>query len=74
LPSLLTKFQQRGSEITGIRVDVQVNLPLTKPEPPQKSAISEQGLASLEKLEQDLPESELKVALTNLIRHQIDSK
>ena len=74
LPSLLTKFQQRGSEITGIRVDVQVNVPLTKPAPASKSAISDQGLASLEKLEHELPESNLKVALTNLIRHQIGSK
>jgi hypothetical protein len=74
LPSLLTKFQQRGIEITGIRVDVQVNAPLTKPAPPPKNPISNQGLASLEKLQQDLPESELKVALTNLIRHQIGSK
>jgi hypothetical protein len=73
LPSLLSKFQQRGCEITGIRVDVQVNLPLSKPAVAPKSAISDQGLASLKKLETDLPESELKVALTNLIRNQIES-
>lgn len=74
LPSLLTKFQQRGAEITGIRVDVQVNLPLINPAAHPKSAISSQGLASLEKLERDLPDSKLKVALTNLIQHQIESK
>lgn len=74
LPSLLTKFQQRGGEITGIQIDVQVNLPLAKPLPVKKNAISTQGLASLEKLKLDLPESKLKEALTNLLRHQSRSK
>jgi len=74
LPSLLTKFQQRGGEITGIQIDVQVNLPLTKTLPAKKNAISNQGLASLEKLKLDLPESGLKEALTNLLRNQHRSK
>lgn len=74
LPSLLTKFQQRGGEITGIHVDVQVNLPLAKSLPVKKNPISDQGIASLEKLESNLPDSELKVALTNLLRHQRRSK
>ena len=74
LPSLLTKFQKRGGEITGIQIDVQVNLPLAKPLPVKKNAISTQGLASLEKLKLDLPESILKEALTNLLRHQSRSK
>jgi len=74
LPSLLTKFQQRGSEITGIRVDVQVNPPLTTPAASEKNAISNLGLASLKKLESELPDSDLKLALANLIGHQVASK
>ena len=74
LPSLLTKFQQRGAEITGIQIDVQVNLPLENPLPAKKNTISGQGLASLEKLKLDLPESKLKEALTNLLRNQSHSK
>lgn len=74
LPSLLTKFRQRGGEITGIHIDVQVNLPLAKPLAAKKNAISNQGLASLEKLKLDLPESKLKEALTNLLRNQSRSK
>lgn len=73
LPSILTKFQQRGCEITGILVDVQVNQPSSKPAIAQKNPISYSGLASLTKLEQELPDSELKEALTNLIKHQIGS-
>ena len=74
LPSLLTKFQQRGGEITGIQIDVQVNLPLAKSLPVKKSAISDQGLAVLEKFKLDLPDSNLKVALTNLLKHHSRSK
>ena len=74
LPSLLTKFQQRGGEITGIQVDVQVNLPLTNSRTAKKSAISNQGLSSLKELEHELPDSDLKVALTNLIQNQGRSK
>ena len=74
LPSLLTKFQQRGGEITGIQVDVQVNLPLTNSRTAKKSAISNQGLSSLKELEHELPDSDLKVALTNLIQNQGGSK
>jgi hypothetical protein len=74
LPSLLTKFQQRGGEITGIHIDVQVNLPLANPLPAKKNAISAQGIASLEKLKLDLPESNLKEALTNLLQHQSRSQ
>lgn len=71
LPSLLAKFQHRGGEITAIEVSVQVNLPLHKKVEPQKTRITTQGLASLNKLALDLPHSGLKEALTNLIQHQI---
>ena len=73
LPSLLTKFQQRGGEITGIQVDVQVNMPLTPPLSAPKNAISQHGLTSLKKLELELSESKLKEALTNLIQNQTRS-
>ena len=78
LPSLLIQFQQqtqsksqqRGGEITGIRIDVQVNPPLSKSLTAQKNPISNQGIACLKELELELPESSLKGALTNLIEHQ----
>ena len=74
LPSLLIKFQQRGSEITGIKIDVQVNLPSSRPQAAAKNGISNCGLASLKNLALELPESSLKGALTNLIQNQLRSK
>jgi hypothetical protein len=74
LPSLLEKFQKRGSKITGIRVDVQVKIPLPVRVNAPKSGISQQSLASLEKLDADLEDSPLKEALTNLIKHHRSSK
>src|SRR4030066_823317 len=74
LPSLLEKLQTRGSEITGIRVDVQVKIPSPEKVIAPKPGISPQSLASLEKLDADLTDSPLKEALTNLIKHQRDSK
>ena len=71
LPSLLAKFQHRGGEITAIEVSVQVNLPLPKAVGAQKNGISTLGLASLNKLALDLPDSGLKEALTNLIQNQL---
>lgn len=72
LPSLLEKLQTRGSEITGIRVDVQVKIPSPERASAPKQGISQQSLASLEKLDADLTDSPLKEALTNLIKHQRD--
>ena len=74
LPSLLEKLQQRGSEITGIRIEVQVNIasPVTPPTP--KSAISKRSLGSLQSLSTGLDESPLKEALTNLIKRHNDSE
>jgi len=74
LPSLLDKLQQRGSEINGIRIDVQVKIPSPQPTPPSKQAISPQGLASLESLGAVLEQSPLKEALTNLIKHHSGSE
>jgi hypothetical protein len=74
LPSLLEKLRKRGSKITGIRIDVQVKIPLPVSPYTPKPVISTTGLASLEELELNLPESKLKEALTNLIEHQRESK
>jgi len=74
LPSLLEKLQQRGSEITGIRVDVQVKIPLPERVSAPKQGISQQSLASLEKLDNELEDSPLKEALTNLIKRHRESK
>ncbi|MDP1682683.1 MAG: DUF721 domain-containing protein [Burkholderiales bacterium] len=74
LPSLLEKLQQRGSEITGIRVDVQVKIPSPERASAPKQGISQQSLASLEKLDNELEASPLKEALTNLIKHHRESK
>lgn len=74
LPSLLEKFQKRGSEITGIQVGVQVKIPSQGTAIAPKLGISTQSLARLEKLSSELNDSPLKEALTNLIKHQRDSK
>lgn len=74
LPTLLEKLQQRGGQITGIRVDVQVKSPSSERLIAPKLGISEQSLASLEKLDAELEDSPLKEALTNLINHHRDSK
>lgn len=74
LPSLLEKLQQRGREITGIRVDVQVKIPSPERASAPKQGISQQSLASLEKLDNELEDSPLKEALTNLIKRHRESK
>lgn len=73
LPSLLEKLQQRGSEITGIRIEVQVKIPSPERSTSPKQAISPKSLASLERLDAELEESPLKEALTNLIKHHSGS-
>ena len=73
LPSLLEKLQQRGSEITGIRIEVQVKIPSPERSISPKQAISPKSLASLERLDAELEESPLKEALTNLIKHHSGS-
>ena len=73
LPSLLEKLQQRGSEITGIRIEVQVKIPSPERSTTPKQAISPKSLASLERLDAELEESPLKEALTNLIKRHSGS-
>lgn len=74
LPSLLDSFQRRGMKITGIRVEVQVKIPLTATRIAPKLGISSQGLSSFEKLDAELPDSKLKEALANLIKHHRGSR
>lgn len=68
-PSLLKKLHERGVEVTGIQIDVQVTAPQSKPK--QKDlTISSNALNNLAQLENSLDESPLKSALKALIgRH-----
>ena len=74
LPTLLEKFQQRGGQITGICLEVQVKIPLPEKVSAPKQGLSQKSLASLEKLYLELTDSPLKEALTNLIKRQRESK
>lgn len=71
-PSLLAKIQERGIEVTAIRVDVQVEAP-----PPARKrkdlALSRNALNKLEELERNLAASPLKNALQRLIRRHSDA-
>lgn len=71
LEELQKELQNRGIEITAIRVDVQVRIP-----PPGKKAkdlaVSHNALISLENLENNLADSPLKTALQTLIRRHSD--
>lgn len=73
-PKLVTQLQGRGCQVNGIQVEVQVTVPSLGTKKAPKQGVPAQGLDSLEKLEQELPESELKQAITNLITHQRSSK
>lgn len=70
LPSLLEKFRKRGGKITGIRIAVQVNAPLTQPKMPAKTGISAAAYAQLSQFSASLEDSPLKHALTNMLRSQ----
>ena len=72
VPSLLEKIQNRGVEVTAIRVDVQVETlpPIKKP---KDLTVSHNALSSLEKLEHSLADSPLKNALHTLIQRHSDA-
>lgn len=74
LPTLVEKIQKRGGKINGIRIDVQVNLPLTRGQAAQKSPLSAAACLELKNLSANLPDSPLKLALTNMLKNQIPSK
>lgn len=65
LPSLLTKLQKRGIEVTAIRVQVQVKSePRAKPKTPRK--ISPKSASRLASLADELEGSELGAVLARL--------
>jgi len=57
LPSLLTKLQKQGVEVTSIRVEVQVQSSVQKPVKHLRS-VSPQGASSLHELAEKLSDSE----------------
>jgi hypothetical protein len=67
-PELLLQFQNRGYEVTGIQVRVQVSSPLPEytPTPPVVSVV---GQKRLNELATELPDSPLKSALQRLARN-----
>ncbi len=71
-PSLQAKFQERGIEVTAIRVDVQVAAPQLGSKPKSRT-ISRNALNNIEQLESGLSESPLKNALMTLIRHHSEA-
>lgn len=72
LPSLLSKFQQRGYEVTAIRIAVQANFPVenTGNLADKKLKIGQGGVESLHQLAMALPESPLKTAVASLLQRQ----
>jgi hypothetical protein len=68
-PSLLLNIRKRESEITGIRIAVQVKEVTDPPQiKSQKRALSTENIGIFRNLSEALPESRLKSALTNLVR------
>jgi len=72
VPSLLEKIQERGVEVTAIRVVVQVEV-LPPAKKPKDLTVSHNALSSLENLEQSLDDSPLKNALHALIQRHSDA-
>jgi len=71
LPRLLLNFRQRGHDLTAIKVEVQVSTVSSRAAAhAPKPGISAAGIASLERLEDDLAPSPLKQALTHLLDRQ----
>ncbi|MDD5330059.1 MAG: DUF721 domain-containing protein [Sulfuricella sp.] len=71
-PSLQAKFQERGIEVTAIRVDVQVAAPPLDRKPKSRT-MNRNALNNLEQLENGLSESPLKNALRALIRRHSEN-
>ena len=67
LPSLLTKLQKQGLEVTSIRVEMQVKSSPRKPVKPMRS-VSPEAASSLGKLADELSGSALGEALARLSR------
>ncbi|MGO4306322.1 DciA family protein [Cupriavidus sp. RAF12] len=75
VPTLLTRLQQRGSQVTAIRVRVQPEVgrgdwdapPVERK--PRAANMAPAGLASMDALARNLPESPLKDAVEMLLAH-----
>ncbi len=67
VPSLLSKFQAKGYEVTAIRVAVQANSSDAIGSPPARPQIGRAGAESLGRLIMELPESPLKSAVESLL-------
>jgi hypothetical protein len=67
IPELISLFQARGCEITGIQIKVQVNAPppVVLPKP---LILGKAARDALNKLDENLPDSPLKAALRRLGR------
>lgn len=69
-PELVVKLQNRGCEVSGIRVKVQVSFDRGRPEPvPRK--LSKTAQSALNGLSLSLDESPLKAALDRMSRNKI---
>lgn len=67
VPSLLSKFQAKGYEVTAIRVAVQANSSDANGPPAARPQISRAGAESLGRLITELPESPLRRAVESLL-------
>jgi len=70
LPTLLSKFQQRGIQVNAIRVEVQAGIRREEKRPLYDKRIDAAGLESLQKLQSRLEDGPLKGALAKLLAHQ----
>jgi hypothetical protein len=66
VPSLLSKFQAKGYEVTAIRIAVQANFSDVRGISTARPRISQAGAESLGRLIAELPESPLKEAVESL--------
>lgn len=66
-PQLALQLRQRGAEVTGIKVTVQVTMPPAKPDT-KGHTLSTAGRRQVGDLAQNLPDSPLKNALQRLAR------
>ena len=68
-PRLLRAFRERVPEVTGIRIEAQVNAGAHRVRnDPNKVALSVETIENFEKLAAAMPDSELKSALAALVR------
>jgi hypothetical protein len=68
MPSLLSKFQAKGYEVTAIRIAVQANFSDARSSPTDRPRISQAAAESLGRLITELPGSPLKTAVESLLK------